>query len=373
MLLTRIIAIARKLPFLTVAKHIFNYVFQQELKDIRDQPLLSKGHVSSKQKVIASVYSTLPSDVAAQGLAFTLLHLVESDEKIMLIELFRSIVKCIGKSYDAVQFVRCLIKVSRKQNRSFDEKYLENVSRLILESTFLMFSLKEEEGSCIVRGDLTSSLQIIREANLDWCITTYANAFNEQIEREQSLQVLEAINSKGIKGRKRRLPENNYSTGAGPRDFTSVFDNENTQRGALNILYPITQHFINSVERILLLPNGKKSIESFLNGGNLVMNSIDHSLIKECISCETVFDDHMLQIILESTFSTVSGMTSITALLLLESLFLNYSRFDVNNIENIWSLYKLAKYIPREEIPSELAYPGRWWRITSLVLVSFYC
>ena len=90
----------------------------------------------------------------------------------------------------------------------------------------------------------------------------------------------------------------------------------------------------------------------------------------------TSFDDNMLQLILNSSDESNTGLTSATALLLLETIFLKLKdfneedRFHIKDVGVVWDMYKLSKYIPSETNSHELAYPGRWWRVTFLILVS---
>ena len=81
--------IAERIPTFGVAVHMFLYLFQGELNDIMDQPLLSKGHISEKQRMLASIYTTLPRIIASRALVSVIMKVALSKKFVRVLVIDR--------------------------------------------------------------------------------------------------------------------------------------------------------------------------------------------------------------------------------------------------------------------------------------------
>ena len=245
-------------------------------------------------------------------------------------------------------------------------------------------------------------LSSARKVALRWCLSTYASLVgaSKGVRNEQHWQNNEL---------------NDHSRfGASSPDYQSVLDGESPSDYCGDIKNPKIS-VVRMCRAILFLAHPKtEEMKSFLSQGGMVESVLDEnerSRIMFCYENSLVVDEEVLRIILEASRSD-AGINNVTALLLIEQLFFSCrhgcnASISIKNSDIVWDLYHLAEYRPhnaakdgyhssqsecsgagesppklmrsRHSLDSQggyssnqipkLAYPGLWWRVTSIVLV----
>lgn len=382
--IARITDISRRMPIFSVSEYMFIHLFREELKDINDQPLLSKGHISDKHRMFAAIYAMLPSDIGAKAFASAVLSFVASrSEKpyhmSQLLDLFQRLAFTLGSSYDGVGFVRFIVESFSNSSLSLARSDLDRVARILFEGTILMVPSQKEatphrgqrwtgnigNGAAVSLNDESSvsdSLSQVRKYVLKWCVTTYASAFLDSIKKETNMLSKTSINKKKNGKRRKTQVENSSSApvGAGPRDFSTVLDvNTKIEDSEKN---SSIKHIRTTIDCLLFLTDDPSSIKAFAmssdkEGAGSSVPQSDFFLkeqlrrINVCYSCGIVLDDDIIDILLSSAELFSWGDHANATLSLIEALFLKFgrtkdSRLELQDVNFVWKLYDLSIFEP---------------------------
>lgn len=393
MQLKRIMRIAERIPTFGVALHMFLYLFQGELNDIMDQPLLSKGHISEKQRMFASIYTTLPRIIASRAFVSVIMKVSLSRKfpRILVIDLFRNLSNFIGTNFDGLSMVQEIIAFS--QQHGLDECSLtfsyDLAARLILESFLTMAPLNDESSNLITpeqSESFQSTLMSGKKMALNWLVGTYAKGFIPVVVSVENGQVgnVDTLSNHDVelqgKLKKRNFEEkavvkspalNFQSVLSGNRLFSTFHDSD-----------MILQRFCITIERVLFL-SCTPDLRDFLCSNSETSTDLAtaskgiYDRLDMCMSCQSMLDDEMIQMVLNSALSHENRLTPSVALGLIEALVGKHAgtggELQIKDCATIFKLYDLTIYNPPAEVAEKISYPGDWWRVTILNLVSRIC
>ena len=390
MQLKRIMRIAERIPTFGVAVHMILYLFQGELNDIMDQPLLSKGHISEKQRMLASIYTALPRIIASRALVSVIMKVSLSKKfpRVLVIDLFRNLSNFIGTNFDGLSMVQEIIAFS--QQHGLDECSLtfsyDLAARLILESFLTMAPLNDESSNFITpeqSESFQSTLMSGKKMALNWLVGTYAKGVIPVVVRVENDQV-DALSNDDVElqGKlKKRNFEEKAVVKSPARNFQSVLSG-NRLFSTFHDSDTILQRFCTTIERVLFL-SCAPDLRDFLCSNSETSTDLAtaskgiYERLDMCISCQSMLDDEMIQMILNSALSHENRLTSSVALGLIEALVGKHAGtvggLQIKDCATIFKLYDLTIYNPPVEVAEKISYPGDWWRVTILNLVSRIC
>lgn len=366
--------IAKRIPCVTVARHIFLRILQEELA------IMESGTHSSSltepMKMMRAVYGAFPSKLACEGLAIAFLTLMarptERDEmshvtprerqlRVKKIRsLLRSVATALGSKFDGCGLIESFLSFDVKaQAWSLEDE--EDKARLMYEcATLLVPPPSTEESTLRHKGQrklqhrqsgemseeeisiLRAKLRRARKLLLDWCCTDYAQQW--QARHKQQQEDDKRVKKSLKRGRKDELP-----TGAGIPDYGSVLHGEEGSTKAaesLDIMRCILfmADADSAVLREFLYPGNPAEVaEAALSGARY--------RIQHCYEHGSDLDDEMMWIVLKAVALPNEGIDPSLALPLIENMFecCNKDRKAVLQLTEpslVGELYRLAEYHP---------------------------
>ena len=403
--------IAKRIPNVTVARHIFLRILREELA------IMESGthppQPTEPMKMINAVYGALDSNLACEGLAIAFLTLLavpaQEDgmndctqrERQLRVKNTRSLVRhvasALGCKFDGCGLIQWLLSFD-VNSKSWSLEDEEDKARLMYEClTLLAPSPVADDSNARHKGQrklqrhqsdekteeeivaLRSKLKMARKLLLDWCCTEYA-------PRWQAIHRRQVEHDDRIKKSLKRGKDEEVPNGAGTPDFRSVLAGEGSTK---------FQECLDTMRCVLFMVGAESAaLRQFLYPGDLSETTDPmwydtQYRIEQCYEYGSDLDDEMLWIILKSAALSNGGIDSSLALSLIESLFecCNKDRraaLQLTDSKLVWELYRLSEYYSSSSqhdmtetnghvqngtsIP-RLAHPGMWWRITMLVLV----
>jgi len=367
--------IAKRIPNVTVARHVFLRILREELA------IMESGthppQPTEPMKMINAVYGAFPSNLACEGLAIAFLtllaepaeqhdvsHLNERERQLRVKKvrsLLRNVASALSSKFDGCGLVESLLSfdVNAKAWSLEDE---QDKARLLYECVTLLVpppsvddsnlrhkgqqKLKRRQSDELSEeeiADLRSKLKRVRKLLLDWCCTEYAQQWQarnrEQTEYEKRVK----------KSVKKRGKDDDIPAGAGIPDYSSALDGQGGSTKFTQCL---------DVMRCVLFMAGADStaLREFLYPGDPVEVSEaawgeSKYRIEQCYEHGTDLDDEMLWIILKSAALTDGGIDPAMALSLIENLFESCNKdrkaaLHLTDPKLIWELYRLAEYSP---------------------------
>ena len=254
-----------------------------------------------------------------------------------------------------------------------------------------------------------------RKAILRWCLSAYARVIGADEVDSSTAKVSKASTKKRRGRRKANEDSGEPVMGAGAPDFESVLDGESPQEHYKGLNAP-SKGLIKTIRCLLFLASPESSeISTFLGlSGNLASSMSDEQRekIQLCHDSGMDVDEEVLRIVLDAAKGPSPSISQLTALALIEHLFFSCrvgrnASILVKSPSVVWDIYDLTIYKPvetsndevvgndassldhdfssdedgaegrkrkreKETQPStpipKLAYPGLWWRATSLAL-----
>ena len=443
-------AICRTIPTLSVSRHIFLQLLRQEYIEL-DSRSTSAQVAPPGMTFLVSVYETLPSSIALDALASALYDVVEEfcsfeEEELSfseassrverVIALVRTVASALGALYDGNQLVKSLLKNKHHEESLIARSQADALARVSFECMVLMAPLSQgvdEKGSYrrkksnkqrqhsssigarsvsidqeqleLDKFKIASSSA--REAALRWCLSVYAHIVgaNQRVSLEN-----------GPRKRRKKGAGEKALAGAGTPDYRSVLDGD-SPHGQCAGLNAASQSLLKVVRCLLFLSRPESAeLSSFLNlsDSTNMMGDEQAAQIRICCDYGIDIDESVMKVVLDAAKGPSPAITKLTALTLMEHLFLSCTlgrsaSIAVKDAGIVWELYDLAVYRPatqdsptqssssssdsdrsedegnvnrmrkrkaspkvRDEGSSipvpKLAYPGLWWRVTSLAL-----
>lgn len=274
----------------------------------------------------------------------------------------------------------------------------------------------EDDASAQKEADVfKSTTAAAKKAILRWCLSEYARVVGAN-EADSSTAITSKANTKKRRGRRKTKNVSGESVmGAGVPDFESVLDGESPQDHYNGLNFP-SKGLLKTIRCLIFLASPDSSeISTFLGlSGDLVSSMSDEqrNKIQLCHDSGMDVDEEVLQIVLDAAKGPSPSISQLTALALIEHLFFSCrvgrnSSIVVKTPSVVWDIYDLTIYKPvdtsndevdgigastsdhdfssdedgsegrkhkrEKEPPSstpipKLAYPGLWWRATSLAL-----
>lgn len=407
-------AIASTIPTGAVARQMYHQLLSEVLATMGNGADTS---ASDRLKMVGAIYSALPKDISAGGIAASLMMIIgehplvvtaakekKKDRKKMMKQikrLLQLISQQLGASFDVCKLLKSLLSFDPK-DMSWTMQDEEDRARLMLQCVLLLVpalpkdarsakSTRKVALSDLEADRLSKKLSEARKLMLTWFCSNYGPQFKGSDRTSDSI-------------------------GAGTPDFQSVLGGTSgTKRYA---------SWLKLARCLLFMENGDSGLMQQFVRGNKVVDDKDSTWNEEkyridrCYEYGCDFDDDMMWIVLKSASQEDGGIDPEIALTLLEHLFecCNVNRrgsLKLTDIMLAWELYSLVLYEPPEtvlmlqkvqapqsdapgsrfddaeedttvenaakmesvrvntedlELP-QLAYPGLWWRVTILALV----
>jgi len=262
-----------------------------------------------------------------------------------------------------------------------------------------------------------------RKSVLRWCLSIYAKVVGANETNISAAGTSTGIAFKKRRGKKAKSNSQEALVGAGIPDYESVVDGESPQDHCKG-LNPPSKSLLKIVRCLLfLVPPGSAEMSAFLgisgDSSDSNMGDEQRNRIQLCHDSGLDVDEEIVRTVLDAAKGPTPSVSQLTALAVIEHLFFNCrvgrnSSIVVKSPSAVWDIYDLTLYTPadtgegetgdngasssdheffsdddgsenrkrkRSSTPEKnknsspssssipkLAYPGLWWRATSLVL-----
>ena len=262
-----------------------------------------------------------------------------------------------------------------------------------------------------------------RKSVLRWCLSIYAKVVGANETNISAVETSTGIASKKRRGKKAKSNSQEALIGAGIPEFESVLDGESPQDHCKG-LNPPSKSLLKIVRCLLfLVPPGSAEMSAFLgisgDSSDSNMGDEQRNRIQLCHDSGLDVDEEIVRTVLDAAKGPTPSVSQLTALAVIEHLFFNCrvgrnSSIVVKSPSVVWDIYDLTLYTPADTVEGEtgdngasssdhelfsdddgsenrkrkrsstpeknnnsspssssipkLAYPGLWWRATSLVL-----
>jgi hypothetical protein len=362
--------IVKQIPSVTVCRQIFLRVLCEQ------NALMESGKTSSPSEpmhMMAAVYGALPSTLSCEGLAMAFLTLLaepteggesnfiarrERQQEVKKIRsLIRSVASTLGSSFDGCGLIASLLSFDvNAKSWSLDDE--EDKARLLYECSTLLVPWPFKEDSrhksqrkaqhrhSDGRRDeeialFRSTLKRARKLMLDWCCNEYAPRWQEMNNKQKA-------HNKLVKKCLKRGGQAEDPMGAGPPDYKSVLDGEETTRSPA---------CLDTIRCVLFMVDAESTeLQEFLFPGE-PSEMKDQALfeyqyrIQQCCEYGSDLDNEMLWILLKSAALPNGGIDSSMALPLIEVLVERCNRnrtatLQLTDPKLVWELYRLVEYLP---------------------------
>ena len=385
-------AVASRIPSLGMAQHIYTTLLRDSISSGVEPP---QSGIGDPLTMVCGVHKALPTAISYCALASSLLILLVGDsldgkaEKIgrnglvyKLRRIIRTLSMSLGISFDAMRLMEAFLALEfDKESRGVANE--EDKARLMFQCVTLHVSASSagvlkstRDMDETQRHDTTRKLlHKARKSLLSWCCSDYGPRW--------------------YSSRKRKLEKDDeLASGAGVPNYRSTLGPDSGEESipiwlnTMRCLLLIEEANSDLMSRFLS-PSKKKCGQENAETENTEVG--EHERIKTCCAYGADVDDDMVRIILRENGKYAGSLPSEMAVQLLEHLFESCGRSSgtslrVSDPDLVWDLYKLAQYIPPDNLLARtqvkglsfgeendslprLALPGLWWRVTILGLV----